>query len=168
MEFNVGDFVVHPIYGVGHIVKIEKKQFSDIKTRRYYKITLSIRNTIWIPVEAQTVLGLRLVTAKKDLDQYRHLLKSHPVSLNDDHSKRQANLAKRLKQGSLAVMCEVVRDLTALDGRKRLRPTDRAFLLKARENLCQEWAVAASVSATEAIQEIDDLLQITEQVSIPE
>lgn len=168
MEFNVGDFVVHPMYGVGHIVKVEEKQFSDIKTCRYYKITLSIRNTIWIPVEAQRAVGLRLVTAKKDLDQYRHLLKSHPVTLNDDHSKRQADLAKRLKQGSLQVMCEVVRDLTALDERKRLSPTDRAFLLKARESLCKEWAVAASVSTTEAIQEIDDLLQTTEQVTTVE
>jgi RNA polymerase-interacting CarD/CdnL/TRCF family regulator len=46
----------------------------------YYKVALP-KNTIWIPVEAQTTIGLRLVTAKSDLDQYRNLLKSHPVLL---------------------------------------------------------------------------------------
>lgn len=165
MQFKVGDFVVHPVYGVGHIVKIEEKQFSDVKPCLYYQITLSIRNTIWVPVEAQTVIGLRLVTAKKDLDQYRHLLKSHPVALNNDYPKRQVELANRLKQGSFQVMCEVVRDLTALGGRKRLSSTDRALLLKTRGSLCQEWAVAANVSDTEAIREIDNLLQTTRQAS---
>lgn len=168
MVFKVGAAVVHPVYGVGRIVKIEKKQFSDIKVRRYYQIALSIRNTIWVPLEAQADIGLRLATAKKDLDQYRRLLKSQPVALNEDHSKRRAELTDRLKQGSLQVMCEIVRDLTASNERKRLGSTERALLLKARESLCQEWAVAANVSETEATQEIDSLLETTQQASTPE
>ncbi len=168
MQFKVGNFVVHPVYGVGQIVKIEEKQFSDVKACLYYKITLSIRSTIWIPVEAQAVLGLRLATAKKDLDQYRHLLKSEPTALKKDHSKRQGELVKRLKEASFQVMCEVVRDLTALDGHKRLSATERTLLLKTRKSLSQEWAVAANISDTEALQEIDDLLQTTQQESILE
>ncbi len=165
MQFKVGAAVVHPIYGVGRIVKIEKKQFSDIKACRYYQITLSIRNTIWVPLEAQADIGLRLVTAKKDLAQYRRLLKSRPTVLNNDDPKRPVELANRLKQGSFQAMCEIVRDLTASDGRKRLGMTNRTLLLKARESLYQEWAVAANVSETEAIQEIDSLLQTDEQAS---
>jgi CarD family transcriptional regulator len=169
MQFKVGNFVVHPVYGVGQILKIEEKQFSDVKACLYYKITLSIRSTIWVPVEAQTVIGLRLATTKKDLDQYRHLLKSQPVALMKDHSKRQGELSDRLKEASFQVMCEVVRDLTALDEHKRLSATDRTLLLKTRKNLSQEWAVAANISATEAIQEIDGLLlQTTQQGSMVE
>jgi CarD family transcriptional regulator len=168
MQFKVGSFVVHPIYGVGQLLKIEENQFSDVEACLYYKITLSVRNTIWVPVEAQTVIGLRLATAKKDLDQYRYLLKSQPVALKKDHSKRQGELSNRLKEGSFQMMCEVVRDLAALDGHKRLSATDRAVFLKTRKNLSQEWAVAANISNAEAIQEIDGLLQITQQEAVLE
>jgi CarD family transcriptional regulator len=164
MQFKVGDFVVHPVYGMGHIVQIEEKQFSEIgaAARLYYKITLP-RSTIWIPIEAQTNIGLRLVTAKRDLDQYRNLLKSRPVSLNNDHPQRHVELASRLKQGSFQVMCEIVRDLTAWGWRKSLGSVDKATLQKARENLYQEWATAAGISNTEAIKEIDTLLQASHQ-----
>ncbi|MFC1976062.1 CarD family transcriptional regulator [Chloroflexota bacterium] len=163
MQFKVDDFVVHPAYGVGHIVKIEEKQFSEIGAARlYYKITLS-RSTIWIPIEAQATIGLRLVTAKRDLDQYRNLLKSRPASLNNNHPQRHVELASRLKQGSFQVMCEIVRDLTAWARRKSLGSADKATLQKARENLYQEWATAAGVPNTEAIKEIDALLRTSQQ-----
>jgi CarD family transcriptional regulator len=162
MQFKVGDYVVHPAYGVGHIIKIEEKQFSEKGTRLYYKVTLPKR-TIWIPVEAQGALGFRLVTAKTDLDQYRALLKSRPVPLNKNHHRRHLELVSRLKQGSFQVVCEVVRDLTAWGWRKPLGPTDTATLQKTRESLYQEWATAAGVSIAEAIKEVESLLLATRQ-----
>ena len=36
-QFKTGDFVVHPVYGVGHIVQIEERQFSGKEVRPYYK-----------------------------------------------------------------------------------------------------------------------------------
>jgi CarD family transcriptional regulator len=167
MQFNVGDNVVHPAYGVGRIVKIVEKQFSEIGAARlYYKIILP-RSTIWIPIEAQATIGLRLVTAKRDLDQYRNLLKSRPVPLNNDHpQRRHVELDSRLKQGSFQVMCEIVRDLTAWGWRKSLGSADKATLQKTRERLQQEWATAAGVSNTEAIKEIDALLRTSRQASM--
>ncbi len=162
MQFKVGDFVVHPAYGVGHIIKIEEKQFSEKGTRLYYKVTLPKR-TIWIPVQAHGALGLRLVTAKSDLDQYRTLLKSRPVPLNKNHHRRHLELVSRLRQGSFQGVCEVVRDLTAWGWRKPLGPTDTATLQKTRESLFQEWATAAGVSIAEAIKEVESLLLATRQ-----
>jgi CarD family transcriptional regulator len=163
MQFKVGDTVVHPIYGVGYIVQIAEKKFSEVGAARlYYKITLP-RSTIWMPIEAQTTIGLRSVTAKKDLDQYRNLLKSRPAPLPQKHFQRHLELADRLKQSSFQVMCEVVRDLTAWGWRKPLGSADTTILQRARENLCQEWATAAGVSNTEAIKEIEALLGTSRQ-----
>jgi CarD family transcriptional regulator len=166
MQFKVGDNVVHPVYGLGHIVKIEEKQFSEIgATHLYYKITLP-RSTIWIPIEAQAIIGLRLVTAKRELDQYRNLLKSRPVPLNNDDPQRHVELASRLKQGSFRVVCEVVRDLTAWGWRKPLGRTDAATLQKTRDSLYQEWATAAGLSMAEATEEVESLLRAARQVSM--
>lgn len=163
MQFQVGDVVVHPQHGLGQIVTIEEKRFSEKGTRLYYQINLS-RSTLWIPVEAQETIGLRLATIRSDLDRYRHLLKKPPVPLNQNHSRRQLELADRFDRGSFQGMCEVVRDLTAWSRQKRLAATDAITLQKARESLSQEWATAAGLSVREASKEIDSLLRLTVEV----
>jgi RNA polymerase-interacting CarD/CdnL/TRCF family regulator len=157
MQFKISDWVVLPAYGIGQIREIEEKIFSEQGARLYYKIALS-KHSIWIPVEAHEVSGLRLVTVKSELDHYRHLLKSPPIPLEKNHHRRHLELVNRLKRGSFQIVCEVVRDLTAWGWRKPLGQTDTALLQKTRQSLYQEWAAAAGVPVTEAIREVDSLL----------
>lgn len=118
---------------------------------------------MWIPIKARASAGLRLITAKSDLDQYRDLLKSSPVPLNNAQpQRRHEELTRRLKQGSFPLMCEIVRDLTASGWQKPLGATAKTILKKAQEKLYQEWAVAAEVSVAEATKEIETLLQATQ------
>ena len=161
MQLKIGDLVVHPAFGIGHIVKIEEKLFSEKETRLYYKV-VRLKHSMWVRVEAQEVTGLRLVTAKSDLDHYRDVLKSPPVALDTNLQQRHLELVSRLNQGSFQGVCEVMRDLTAWGGREPLNRADTTTLQKTRDSLSQEWAAAASVSPTEAIREIDSLLLATE------
>jgi len=160
MQFKAGDPVVHPTHGIGYIVGIEEKIFTREEAQPYYKVKLPKRN-LWLPVETQKASGLRLMTAKSELDQYRNLLKSPPIPLEKNHHRRHLDLVSRLKQGSFKIICEVVRDLTAWSRRKPLGQTDTALLRKTRQSLYQEWASAADISTTEAIKEIDSLLLAT-------
>jgi RNA polymerase-interacting CarD/CdnL/TRCF family regulator len=153
------------VYGVGHLIQIEERQFSEMGARLYYKITLA-RSTVWTPVEAQATIGLRLVTARSDLDHYRDLLRSRPIPLHKNYKQRHQELASRLNQGSFQVACEVVRDLTAWGWRTPLGRTDTVILKKTEESLYQEWATAAGVSIPEAIKEVKSLLKTTQQASL--
>lgn len=162
MQFRVGDAVVHPIYGIGHIATTEEKTFPKQGSRLYYHVVLPKRD-IWIAVEAQEVSGLRLITPKSELDRYRMVLKSRPVPLHKNHHHRHLELVNRLKQGSFQAICEVMRDLTAWGWRKPLGPTDSATLQKTRNSLYGEWAIAAGISTVEAIKEIDSLMVATQQ-----
>lgn len=165
MQFNVGDFVAHPVHGVGHIVTIEEKQFSALEVRLYYQVTFP-KSNIWIPIEAQAVIGLRSVTAKGDLDEYRDLIKKRPVLQNNDTPKRHVELASRLKEGSFQTMCEVVRDLTTSGWQKPLGATDKAILQRTQAKLYQEWAAAAGISIAKATEEIGTLLQPPQKASL--
>jgi CarD family transcriptional regulator len=165
MQFEIGDVVVHPVYGVGHITTIEEKQFSKIEACLYYQIVFPKSNT-WLPVEPQEASGLRPITTKSELDRYRNLLKSPPIPLEKNHHRRHHALLRRLREGSFQVLCEVVRDLTAWGWRKPLGSADMTILQKIRQSLCQEWATAAGVSTTEATREIDTLLQATREVAL--
>jgi CarD family transcriptional regulator len=164
MQFNIGDNVVHPVYGAGHIVRIEAKRFSGKGEHQYYKVMLS-RSTLWIPVDkAKTTIELRLVTTRQDLGQYRALLQRTPEPLEDIKPQLwPKELTLRLKSGTFSAMCEVVRDLTALNEEKPLGATNKTILRKTQEKLCQEWAIAADISVAEAAQEIETLLHATQE-----
>lgn len=164
MQLKIGDLVVHPIYGISKITQIEEKSFAGQKTRLYYKF-ISPRRTSWIPVETHKATGLRLVTARSELEDYRTVLKSAAASMEKNHSQRHLKLTDRLKQGSFQVMCEVVRDLTAWSRQNRLARSDATLLQKTREKLFQEWAVSAGVSVAEATEEINSLLLVAQPAS---
>lgn len=157
-QFKVGDSIVHPRYGVGQVVEIAQNQFSEQELCLYYKIALPKR-LIWIPVEARDALGLRLVTARAELERYRNVLRGPAAELHKHHHQRQLELDKRLKEGSFQALCEVVRDLAASNEQRTLGSKDSAMLRKARESLCEEWAAAAGLSMAEAIKEVSALLE---------
>ena len=60
-------------------------------------------------------------------------------------------------------MCEVVRDLTALNGEKPLGAAIKTILRKTQQKLYQEWATAADISVAEAAEEIQSLLQTAQK-----
>jgi CarD family transcriptional regulator len=157
MPFHVGDRVFHPIHGVGQIETIEKKKFLNNIPRLYYQVRAE-KSTVWVPVDAQQTVGLRLLTPKRDLERFRAILKSRPASLTDNHSKRHIEIASRLSDGSLEMMCQAVRDLAGRALKQSLSSADAASLRKARDRLYQEWAAAEGVSVDKATEEVEALL----------
>jgi CarD family transcriptional regulator len=161
MSFSVGDWVVHPLHGVGQVIGLERKQFAQA-AQLYYEIAIA-QGTLWVQVDAPPA-GLRGLTTKSDLPRYRTVLLSLPTPLNKDYHQRRDELRERLKSGTFQVKCEVVRDLTAHGWLKRLSEVDAALLRNARDGLCQEWAGAEAVTVAEATQEVEALLHQARQV----
>jgi len=162
MQFKAGDYVVHPAHGIGQIVRLEERRLAEDVPRLYYVIVAD-KSTVWVPVNADPAAQLRELTPMREMEQYRSLLKSHPVSLEKDHSKRRLAIAERLRHGSFQSLCEVVRDLTARAWRKPLNEAEAALLLKIRMDLCREWAAANGITLAEAIQEVEALLKEGQQ-----
>ncbi|MBI5565922.1 MAG: hypothetical protein HY870_13585 [Chloroflexi bacterium] len=157
MEFKTGDDVVHPNYGVGNIVRLEERELATRGRRWYYVLAIGSA-TVWMPVQADGSSPLRAVTRKQDLEHYRTVLRSQPTLLIRDFRKRNLELLDRLAHSSFQVMCEVVRDLTALGWNRTMGETDATLLKRVRENLWREWAAAAGQSNLEAVQEVGALL----------
>jgi CarD family transcriptional regulator len=161
MLFNVGDWVVHPLHGVGQVVRLEQKDFGTSPGQLYYEIAIP-QGTLWVMAESPPA-GLRELTAKTDLPRYRAVLQSAPTPLNKDYHQRRGELRERLKDGTFQVRCEVVRDLTAYGWRKQLSEPDATLLRTARDGLCQEWARAEAVTVAEALHEVEALLGVAKQ-----
>jgi CarD family transcriptional regulator len=157
MTFKVGDKVVHPQYGVGHVAKLEDREFEPGVTRRYYEIAIP-GSTLWVPLDLPS-LGLRKLTVKSEIERCRQILSSRPASLAEDARLRQSDLSARLKEGTIAAHCEVVRDLSAHGAHKPISGTIAAFLRVTQDVLCQEWAAVEGITLAEAVVEVSFLLE---------
>jgi CarD family transcriptional regulator, regulator of rRNA transcription len=158
MSFKVGERVVHPQYGVGHIVKLDEREFEPGVMRRYYEISIPGGSTVWVPVDLATS-GLRKLTTRNEIAHCRQILSSHPSPLTEDARLRQSDLSIHLRQGTIAAHCEVVRDLTAHGAHKPISGTIAAFLQSTQNVLCQEWAIVEGIPLAEASAEIEVLLE---------
>lgn len=158
MTFNVGDQVVHPQHGVGHVVKVEEREFEPGVMRRYYEVSIPGGSTLWVPFEPPS-FGLRHLAARSEIDQCRSILVSQPAPLGGDARTRQPDLANRLKAGTIRTQCEVVRDLYAHGEHKSLYGSIAGFFKQTQQVLCQEWAMVEGMTLPEAMQEVTNLLE---------
>ncbi len=159
MMFNIGDQVVHPQHGVGEVVKLEDRAFGSGVTRRYYEVSIpNAGSTLWVPLEPPAY-GLRKLAERNEIEFCRRILASRPVPLTDDARTRQANLAARLKEGTIRVQCEVVRDLYAFGEHKSLYGSMAGFFRQTQNVLCEEWAIVEGMTLEEAIREVTALLE---------
>lgn len=158
LPFAIGDTVVHPQHGVGQITKREDREFERGSTRSYYEIALAGDSTVWVPVELSHS-SIRRLAHKRELQRCREILQAAPMPLTDDGRIRQSELMARLREGTLAVHCEVVRDLSAFVAHKSAYGTITAFLEALLRVLCQEWAAVEGISVAEATAEIHVLLK---------
>jgi len=158
MMFNIGDQVVHPQHGVGEVVKLEDRAFGSGVTRRYYEVSIpSAGTTLWVPLDPPDY-GLRKLVGRSEIELCRAVLASRPEPFTDDPRTRQASLMKRLKQGTIRVQCEVVRDLYAFGEHKSLYGSMAGFFRQTQNVLCEEWALVEGVTLEEAMQEVNALL----------
>jgi RNA polymerase-interacting CarD/CdnL/TRCF family regulator len=158
ITFEIGDTVVHPQYGVGHITTRTNREFERGKIRTYYEISMPEGSIIWVPVDRANS-GLRKLAPQSEIAHCRQILRSHPLSLTQDGRIRQADLVEHLRRCTIAAQCEVVRDLSAFVAHKPSYGTITGFLDAIRGALCQEWAVVEGISVTEATAEISALLE---------
>ncbi len=159
--FEIGDKVVHPQHGVGQVVKLEDREFERGDSRRYYEIHIPGGSTVWVPVDLPNS-GLRRLARKSELTRCREILTAHPSPLTEDGRVRQSDLVARLKQGTIAAQCEVVRDVSAFVAHRPSYGTITAFLEAMLRVLCQEWALVEGITVSEAMSEVSSLLEKNE------
>lgn len=157
VNFQRGDRVVHPKFGVGLIASIEKRQLSGEQPRLFYRVDFN-KTSVWVPAPAPVTGRLRPITPKDELPRYRSLLNSPPALLDGDFRLRQSDLEKRMQLGTFESLCEVVRDLSARHLQKPLSSYERGLLRQTRAALVEEWAMVSGEPSEDVSGEIDGFL----------
>lgn len=158
MAFTIGEQVVHPQYGVGQVVKLEEREFERGVIRSYYEISIPGGSTVWVPLDLPNS-GLRKLAARSEISLCRKILESQPSPLTGDSRFRQSELVARLREGTITAHCEVIRDLSDYLAHKPTFGSIAAFLQATQDVLCHEWAIVEEIALSEAVYEVNTLLE---------
>ena len=156
MSFQIGDTVIHSTYGLGEIVLIEEKNIRGSSTNCYVLRTHDLM--IWIPINDLHQDSLRTPASPDEFVRLFDILTSPGEALPEDRVMRKDQLLEHLKDGQLASICHVVRDLTNFRRIKKLNDQERSILGRATKSLLTEWIFSLGVSQIQAQQAMVSLL----------
>jgi len=157
MDYHVGDKVIHSIYGLGEVVRIEEKIINGRPTNCY---VVSVNElTIWIPINDSHQNSLRTPTMPGEFEELFTILTSPGETLPEDRLLRKDLLVEQLKNGQLSSICQVVRDLTHWKRTKKLNDQEKSILERAINSLLTEWIYSLGVSRHQAQQGLAKMLE---------
>lgn len=156
--FAKGDAVIYPQHGAGKIVDVVTKSVGEVE-RDYFVVDLELQELrVWVPVEEAEEIGVREPTAKDELDDLFELLADHDVRIPSNFSRRMKNNQRRMNDGDVWQLAEVVRNLAVRRSRKHLSPSEKTLYLHARSLLIAELALSMGVKTETAEKRLDDHL----------
>jgi RNA polymerase-interacting CarD/CdnL/TRCF family regulator len=156
MIFHVGDKVIHWIYGLGEVVNIEEKIIGGHPTNCYVVQTSDL--TIWVPINDLQQRSLRMPTPPEEFERLFSILTSPNEMLVEDRALRKDQLMEKMKDGQLASICRVVRDLTHFQRSTKLNDQEKSILERAIKSLLTEWTYSLGVPLNQAHQAMMTLL----------
>ncbi len=156
LDYQVGDKVVHPNYGLGEIITMDEKFIHGRQMLCY--VLLAGNVTIWVMADEPGKSGLRLPTPGRDFEKLFKILSSPAELLPTNQYERKTEITERMKEGDLASICTVIRDLNNYRHVKQLNDYDKLALERAQHLLLEEWMYSRSVSMSQASAELMQLL----------
>ena len=158
MIFEVGETVVYPHHGAATITAVKTRTIKGVD-KTY--LTLNVHTsdlTIELPQENVELIGVRDVIDAKGVEAVFDVLRSEWVEEPGNWSRRFKANTEKMGSGSVYSVSEVVRDLWRRDQDKGVSAGEKRMLLKARQILVSELALARQSTEEEATAALDEVL----------
>ncbi len=153
-KYKVGQEIVYPLQGVGHIRAIEEKPFRDNKIL-YYIVYLEVSDmTIMVPVNKADDLGIRAIVGKKEAQKALRLIAEEFEPIPADWKLRYQMNLDLLKKGSILDIANVVRALYHRSRIKELPILERKLYDSALKLLIDE----VSFSLLKSKDDVEELV----------
>jgi CarD family transcriptional regulator, regulator of rRNA transcription len=153
-KYKVGQEIVYPLQGVGHIRAIEERPFRD-KKLLYYIVYLEVSDmTIMVPVDKADELGIRAIVGKKESLKALRLIAEEFEPIPADWKLRYQMNLDLLKKGSIIDIANVVRALYHRSRIKELPILERKLYDSALKLLIDE----ISFSLLKSKEEVEELV----------
>lgn len=158
MSFQIGDKLVHPMYGAGVLDSIVQRKIDGV-VRDYYIMKLPKRSmVVMIPTESSDEIGVRPVVDGEQADLLLASIPDIQVEMTANWNHRYRENMERMKSGNLTEVARVVKGLTLREANRGLSTGERKMLSSARQILISELVLSKSLSYEVAEQVLDTAL----------
>ena len=153
--FNVGDYIVYPMYGAGIITEIVEKDFLG-EMRTYYNVSLPYcRMEASVPVDNTEKLGVRSIIDPGRIEEVIAELRKDTEPMNPNWNKRYRENTERMQTGNILEVAAVVRNLVRTDRQKPLSTGEKKLLSTAKQILESELVYSGGYTMEEADEMVE-------------
>ena len=156
--YQIGDKVVHPMYGAGVVDSIVQKLVGGV-LRDYYILELPNRSmVVMVPTENCEEIGVRPVVNEEQADRVLAAIPDIQVEMTANWNHRYRENMERMKSGDLFEVARVIKGLTIRDQKRGLSTGERKMLHSAKQILISEIVLSKSVSYESVEEELNTAL----------
>lgn len=156
--FQIGDKVVHPMYGAGIVESVVQKKVDGV-LRDYYILKLPDRSmVVMVPTESSDEIGMRPIVDVEQADRVLAAIPKIQVEMTSNWNHRYRENLERMKSGDLFEVAWVIKGLTARDQARGLSTGERKMLHSAKQILISELVLSKSLSYESAEEALNSAL----------
>ncbi len=153
MNFQIGENVIYPPYGIAVIVNISKRYFGSEPALCYHLRIRSNSMTAIVPVNRVREVRLRKLAKPADIKSVLSFLAKDNYPTCADWKTRVRDNASRVHSGDFLQVAEVFKGLSLMpiDRSKALSPGEKITLETARRLVATEISAAAKITEEAAV-----------------
>ncbi|MGB7875749.1 MAG: CarD family transcriptional regulator [Anaerolineales bacterium] len=156
--YKVGDWVVHLIYGVGQVKKIEERPIGGTMKMCYHVRTND--GVFWLPLDnADDNERVRPIAGPKLIQRALNALKRAPKKMASNFQTRRKRIRQVSLDGDLNTDLKLVRDLNARQFKKGLNATEQDAFNTIVKRFLQEWSLSKGIEVDEAHEMLEHYLK---------
>ena len=156
--YQIGDKVVHPMYGGGVVESIVQKTVDNV-ARDYYILQLPNRSmVVMVPTENCEEIGVRPVVNEEQADRVLAAIPEIQVEMTANWNHRYRENMERMKSGDLIEVARVIKGLTIRDQKRGLSTGERKMLHSAKQIFISELVLSKSASYESVEEELNTAL----------
>ena len=157
-KFKVGQHVVYPAHGVGHVTGIEQEVIAGFDIEVYVVAFEQDKMTLRVPTAKAATSGMRPLSNENVLKDAFTTLKGRARIKRTMWSRRAQEYEAKINSGDLILVTEVVRDLHRGETQPEQSYSERQLYECALDRLVREVAAINNVNRGVALDEILETL----------
>lgn len=155
--YAIGDWIVHLLYGVGQIRKLEKRLVGGEKTLCYRIHTKD--SIFWLPVDNAENKRVRPLASPKRIRRALDVFQRAPRKMAKNFQSRRKRIREDSLDGDLSTDLKLIRDLNGRQHSKGLNDTEKDSLAMLTKRFLKEWSLSRGIEIKEARMRLNTFLQ---------
>jgi len=162
---DIGDEVIHPIYGAGIIEDFKRLNVLD-EEQGFYVLNIKAEKLSLMIPEKEVIEGtsVRKPSSKEIALEAIEILKKQPEPLiTSGINMFFREYAEKIKKGTIIDIAEVLRDFTGAETDLDTNKDSKKFLRRVRKVLIQELSMSLKVKENQISKEVNKIFKVSKK-----